>query len=127
MNKGLFALPILAAMVIASLGMASLNGSSPTATETKQGISMKGTFCWYLNDELLECSPNALTTIGENTLRDMIGAGGTTVAADWIALGNGTDPTAASTNLPAELNVSGMTRAQGTYAAVAGNGKILIF
>ena len=87
-------------------------------------INYNSEVCIYKNDELVQCSPNTVTTAGLNWIRDLIGnwTGGDT-SMKYIAVANNTDPAAhdpANTTMTGEESCCGLERAEGAYAAVGG-------
>ncbi len=74
-----------------------------------------GTYVLFYHDE----SSNVITTIGLNFIEEHLGIGGATYddPAKWISLSNDGGSSAGWTELPIEINASGMTRAVGTYTS----------
>lgn len=59
-----------------------------------------------------------LTTLGKNWIEDQMGDSPSTDPAKWISLSLSTDtPSAAWTQIPAEIVAGGLERAAGTYAS----------
>jgi hypothetical protein len=70
----------------------------------------------------LGCVHNVLTTAGKNHIKGVLGGAITTnVPILYLALGNGSAPTASDTVLNNEITVCGLARKQGTYYDL-GNG-----
>jgi hypothetical protein len=122
-KKYLFVLFAIALVIGLSVSLATIGLSSidmkPGTTET---ISYKAMVSTYKNGKLVSSEPNTITNIGLDMIRGLLGAGGPSTNVSVIRLGNGTVPTAASTDLDSQINVSGLGNATGTYAATAGNG-----
>ncbi|MBN2203096.1 MAG: hypothetical protein JW700_02850 [Candidatus Aenigmarchaeota archaeon] len=108
-------------MVLLSVAMlATTMPSTLMANVETTSIDYHSMVCVYKNNELVECSHNALTNAGKEAIEDLIGAGTAGAAFDYIALGNGSTPSAGSTSLDEEIGDSGLERAQGTVNQVAG-------
>ena len=73
-----------------------------------------GTYIHFYHDE----SSNVITTIGFDFIEEHLGIGTDTNddPAKWISLSNDGSSSAGWSKLPGEINASGMTRAEGTYA-----------
>jgi len=68
----------------------------------------------------LGCKKNVITTAGLNFVELLMGVGANS-PVKYLALGNGSAPTIASTTLDSEQTADGLTRATGTYYDL-GNG-----
>lgn len=74
------------------------------------------------NDELIYSGSNVLTNVGANLTIDYISRTLNLAAVDFIAVGNGTIPTAGDTSLNSEITqTDGLQRAQGDMLSNLGN------
>lgn len=119
-------------LLVPLIAMSMLLGSMlstpiPSTTGTAQVIGHGGAFEYQhiRNGKVIDewSDSNTLMYAGGNMTVEKLIGGGTPAAADYIAIGNGTAPAAASTTLDSEnADGVGLDRAQGTIAkAVTGN------
>jgi len=114
MRKILYVLPL-----VVLIGAAGLMLRSNTNNDM-QGATLiyHSNVCVYKNGELISCSPNVLTNAGKELIEAYLSQGGTLGAVKYIAVGNGTAPSASSTSLDNEITDCGLARAAGTYSNV---------
>ena len=124
MNKKIL---IALALIVVIVGITIVLGSFVNS-ETDQlstGLSYHSSVCVYKNNELVQCSPNALTNAGKNALRSYAAHGGTLAAFDYIALANNTpegNHAVTDTDLDNRTTCCGLTIAQGTVTDLATDG-----
>lgn len=105
------------------LGNALLLGSyesKPQGRGFDAGLEIHVEMYHYRNGVLIGHSHHAgvLTTLGKNWIEDQLGDSPSADPAKWIGLSNSTDsPSAAWTEIPAEITTGNMGRAAGTYAS----------
>jgi len=98
----------------------------PVTNVYGQYIRHGGAFCVQLNkwtpDGYIqgeeECSHNTLMNAGANLTLDLLTGRTGSTNVSWIAIGNGTDPTATSTTLNMERAENGLARALGTLTVI---------
>ena len=106
------------------------------STESNLWFGIYGHKCVWVNDELVDCSPNLITRAGKNMTRDMLtqlngsGAGGPAGINGTSAISLTNDGTATSDErsvCPSEITTNGLGRAAatvyqiGNYTAAASN------
>ena len=123
---------ILAVALIVFAQSAALQSSLPS----NLWFGVYGYKCVWVNDKLIDCSPNLITRAGRNMTRDMLsyvngsGAGGPAAINGTSSISLSNDGTATSDErsvCPSEINAAGLTRAAatiyqvGNYSVAASN------
>lgn len=118
---GLLAAVIIGVMIVSYGGFVGNVVLIPVSTAGTSGqeLAYDSAVCIYLNDELvMDCIQNTLTNYGKNMIKfKLTGVAASQAAVDYIAVGNGSLPTASSTSLNSEIPDCGLTRAQDTSKA----------
>jgi hypothetical protein len=87
-----------------------------------KGIRINSQVCIYKNGQLIDCKHNVITNAGKNATRDRLGTPGSLNAFQYLALGNGTAPTATDTSLNSEITNCGLARALSTVYVLTTTG-----
>ena len=122
MNKAVFTtVALLSVVVLAIITMPSESiVGIDTVADYENSFELHGErLTVVLDDKGREVSrhldSNLITTVGLNHIKYLVGEGQGTNAMKYIALGNGTDPEAGSTELSGEWASCGLSRATGNY------------
>jgi len=122
-NKNMTAMALIITMLAAVTvigGMHLLPQVGVPDADTADTIQYHANVCAYLNDNLIECKHNTLTTTGKNYIKTSLGMG-TVNNISTLVLGNTTAPAVGDTVLAGNYSVGGLDPAQGAYNS-NGNG-----
>ena len=122
MRKAIYLVPLVLVVLAGAVGWMLGNsvGSESTKADIGAPIVYNAKVCVYKNGELITCKPNVLTNAGKELIEAYLaqeGLGPTSLTpVKYIAVGNGTAPSASSTSLDSEITDCGLARAAGTYS-----------
>jgi len=105
----------LALLVLAALAIPAEESTPGTAHFGIRGQITKAIYDENGNLISLETKPNVITNAGLDHIKYLVGQGLSSDAVIYIALGNGTSPTATSTTLDNEWTTCGLSRTAGTF------------
>jgi len=118
MRKAIYLVPLVLVVLAGAVGwmLGNTVGSESTKAAIGAPIVYNAKVCVYKNGELITCKPNVLTDAGKELIEAYLAQGGTLGAVKYIAVGNGTAPSASSTSLDNEITDCGLARAEATYS-----------
>jgi hypothetical protein len=119
MNKNFVIAALLVALVCVTV-YSTMQVNVPVTSLVPGTLGIYSSVCIYVNDEQIgDCTHNAMMDVGLNWTRDLIGDAGTSGSVKNIALGNTTTAeTITLTSIPGQINGCVLAPAAGTYAVV---------